>query len=237
MNNIYLSVIIPAYNESRRIGGTLQSVQNYLKIQNYSYEIIVVNDGSTDDTGLILKKIAEEIPQLKIIDNHKNEGKGYAVKCGMAEAKGDLQLFMDADNSVKINEIKNFILKITEGYDVVIGSIGIGKLIVGERNGFYRRPLGVFSKFLIRMLVTPGIYDTQRGFKLFTKKAALEIFPQLTIKRFGFDIEVLVIAQKNNLKIKELPVQFDNPKGSKVSLFSYVETFFELLKIIVKLKI
>lgn len=237
MSTLYLSIIIPAYNESKRIGDTLRSLASYFQHANYYYEIIVVNDGSTDSTFAVLQNLQTEISQLKIINNPKNMGKGYAVKCGMQAATGDLRLFMDADNSVKINEVEIFLSKTAEGFDVVIGSIGLDKKdvrMVSENNGYYRRPIGLFSKYITRIFATPGIYDTQRGFKLFTKKAVDVIFPKLSVNRFGFDIELLVVAQINNLKIKELPVEFNNPKGSTVNLMSYVVTFFELLKIVIK---
>ena len=158
-------------------------------------------------------------------------GKGYAVKCGMAAADGKLCLFMDADNSVKIEEIEKFIPEVEAGNDVVIGSIELQKKDVHEHNGKHRRFLGSLSKKLIQVIATPNVRDTQRGFKLFTKEAAEIIFPKLTIHRFGFDIELLVIAEANGFKIKEMPVAFDNPAGSTVTFSSYFTTFIELMNI------
>lgn len=234
MNAPYLSIIIPAYNESKRIGSTLENVTLYLQQANLTFEIIVVNDGSTDETLSVLENLKTKIPELQIINNLENMGKGYSIQCGMLSAVGALRLFMDADNSVNISELRKFIPKINEGYDVVVGSIGLGDAIVNENNGYFRRPIGQFSKFITRLLVTPGIYDTQRGFKLFTRNATELIFPKLSVHRFGFDIELLVIARANNLKIKELPVEFNNPKGSTVGVRSYIATFFELIKILIK---
>lgn len=231
MNEVYLSVIIPAYREASRIPKTLISLNEYFSNKNYNYEIIVVNDGSPDNTANVVKECIPLVKNLRLIDNAYNCGKGYAVQCGMLEALGKLQLFMDADNSVTIDTIEKFITEIEKGNDVVIGSIALGGHIV-EHNGFHRRLFGTISKFLIRNIATPGIYDTQRGFKLFTKKAAKLIFPQQTIKRFGFDIELLTIAKINKLVIKEIPVDWDNPEGSTVNMGSYFSTLKDLVVIL-----
>lgn len=231
MNDIFLSVIIPAYKEANRIGTTLLSVDNYLRDKAYNYEIIVVNDGSPDDTSSVVTRYLPIVKNLKLIDNEVNQGKGYAVNCGMLEARGEYRLFMDADNSVDIQTIEDFLPYIEKGNDVVIGSIAISNKVV-EHNGWHRRFFGSISKFVIRNLVTPGIYDTQRGFKLFTKKSAEIIFPKQTIERFGFDIELITIARANNLIVKELPVVWDNPAGSTVTLGSYISTLGDLAKII-----
>ncbi len=232
MEDIFLSVIIPAYNEEKRIGNTLSSIQEYFKLKNITYEIIVVNDGSTDSTVGAVEAFQNKDPNLKLINNPINFGKGYAVNCGMNEAKGKYRLFMDADNSVHIDSVENFLTEIREGADIVIGSIAINKAEVTEHNAWHRRIFGTISKFLIRMVAVPGIYDTQRGFKLFTAESATRIFPLQTIWRFGFDIELLVIAETQKMKIKELPVVWDNPSGSKVRLRDYIKTFYELFRIV-----
>jgi dolichyl-phosphate beta-glucosyltransferase len=232
MNNIFLSVIIPAYNEEKRISTTLLSLNSYLLSKNYLYEIIIVNDGSTDSTAEVVTKFQTNIPNLRFINNKENRGKGFVVNCGMNIARGKYKLFMDADNSVKINAIENFLIEMNNGADIVIGSIALTKAIVIDHNPWYRRIFGTISKMVTRLVALPGIYDTQRGFKLFNSKAANEIFPLQTIWRFGFDIELLVIARVKKLKIKELPVVWDNPSGSTVRLKDYIRTFVELFKII-----
>lgn len=235
--NIYLSVIIPAYNEAKRIVRTLESVHEYLSRQDYEYEVIVVNDGSRDKTAYVAKdfnlRYGGAFKNYRVIDNKVNRGKGYAVKCGMLEAKGKYRLFMDADNSVTIDTVEEFIPQIdVAGSDVVIGSIKLGNALALERNGIHRRILSTLSKLPVRLFATPGIYDTQRGFKLFTAEAADTIFPKQTIERFGFDIELIVIALENGFKVKELPVVWDNPEGSKVSLSAYATTLRELAHIV-----
>lgn len=228
----YLSIIIPAYKESRRIGVTLLSLQEYFKNKDYGYEIIVVNDGSPDETAEVVQSYIPEIKGLRLIDNKKNKGKGHAVKCGMLESRGYYRLFMDADNSVSIDHLEYFLSHVKKGFDVVIGSIALEEADVTEHNGWHRRFFGSISKFVIRNLATPGIYDTQRGFKLFTAYAADIIFPKQTIERFGFDIELLVIARTNGLQTKELPVVWDNPDGSTVTGSDYFKTFVELFYIL-----
>lgn len=220
-----LSIIIPAYNEASRIEATLRAIQTYLK--DTSYELIVVDDGSQDATVAVLEKF----PNIKLIKNEKNRGKGYSVKRGMLAASGEYKLFMDADHSVKINNLEKFLNEARSGADIVIASIEMPGSTIRDNNHGYRRIFGKWSKWLIRAVATPGIYDTQRGFKLFTAHSADIIFPKLTIDRWGFDIEILVIAQKNNLKIKEVAVDWMNSRTSSVRFISYVDTFFELLKI------
>lgn len=228
---MHLSIVIPAYNEEKRISRTLLSFDKYLSKQNYDYEIFVVSDGSKDRTAEVVKNFQKIIKNLFLIDNQKNQGKGAVVKQGMLQAKGDFRLFSDADGSVSIEQIEQLWPFAYQGYDVVIGSIEVLGSQIEEKTAWYRRFLGKLSKFLIRLLAIWEIHDTQRGFKLFTARAAEKIFSKQTIKRWGFDIEILVIAKKLGFKIKEMPVVWINAGESKVSLKSYFSTFFELLKI------
>jgi len=230
-NNIFISVVIPAYNEEKRIGETLLKLKEYFKDKKYLYEIIVVNDGSSDATKNKVLKYREEILNLKIINLKKNFGKGYAVKRGMLEAVGEYRLFMDADGSVKIENLDLFLKKAEKIYDIVIASIKMRDSEIKEENIWYRKFLGDISKYIIRLVAVSGIYDTQRGFKLFSQKAANSIFPKQTVRRWGFDIELIVIAKLLNFKIKEVPVRWENPKGSKVTFFSYLNTLLDLVKI------
>jgi cellulose synthase/poly-beta-1,6-N-acetylglucosamine synthase-like glycosyltransferase len=229
MNPIYLSVVIPAYKEGARIGATLRNLGRYFKDKTYGYEIIVVNDGSPDDTADVVRRYQKDFPALRLIDLKKNRGKGHAVKSGMREARGQYRLFMDADNSVKIDEIERFIRVMEEEKrDVAIGSIAFGYSDATEHAGAHRRFLGSLSKFFVRIIAIQGIYDTQRGFKVFTSRAADIIFPKQRIDRFGFDIELLVIADLHGMSIAELPVVWDNPAGSTVHPSDYAKTLSEL---------
>lgn len=228
----YLSVIIPAYNEDNRIKGTLEAIYNYLSRQNYAWEVIVVSDGSKDRTVDITAEFISNKPEISLIANTKNHGKGYVVRQGMLQAGGQYRLFTDADNSTSIEQIEKFWPYVEEGYDIVIGSIEITGAEIHERAQWYRRALGKYSKYIIRIIAGLwGIHDTQRGFKLFTAKAVNNIFSRTKIDRFGFDIEVLALAKKMGYKVKEVPVIWDNPADSKVNLKSYFEVLKDLFKI------
>ncbi len=229
MPEIHLSVIIPAYNEEKRIAATLRDVNDYLKRQSFESEILLLDDGSRDKTVEVARSL--DIPNLKVIDNPENHGKGYVVRQGMLEARGSYCLFTDADNSTKISELEKFWPYFQNGFDVVIGSIEIKGSAVQERAAWYRRTLGKLAKILIRMVLIWEIHDTQRGFKCFTAESVAKIFPKQTIERWGFDMEILQIAKKQGFKIKELPVSWENPAGSKVTLGSYLSSFRELMRI------
>lgn len=229
----YLSVIIPAYNEENRIKGTLESVYNYLMPQSYFWEVIIVSDGSKDRTVEVVSEFISNKLEMRLIANTKNNGKGYVVRQGMLEAQGDFRLFTDADNSTSIDQIEKFWPYLIEKeYDIVIGSIEVEGSEIKENAQWYRRILGKYSKYIIRFVAGLwSIHDTQRGFKLFTAASAQNIFSKTKINRFGFDIEVLALAKKIGYKIKELPVIWDNPSDSKVSLKSYFGVLRDLFKI------
>lgn len=228
---IHLSVIIPAYNEAKNISSTLLDIDKYLSKQKYSYEILVVSDGSPDNTAQVVKKTQELVKNLQIIDNKENHGKGYVVKQGMLLARGEYRLFMDADNSTTIDHLDKFWPEFEKGSDIVIGSIEVKGAKIEETAAWYRRWLGRIAKYIIRFVAGLWeIHDTQRGFKLFTEKVVKEIFPKQTLMRWGFDFEILALAKKLGFKIKEVAVEWKNPPG-RVTLMSYFKTFWELLKI------
>jgi dolichyl-phosphate beta-glucosyltransferase len=230
-NKIFLSIIIPAYNEENRITATLEDINQKLQNKNWNYEILVVNDGSKDKTAEVVNNLIPKIKGLKLIDNKENHGKGFVVRQGMLEAKGDYRLFMDADNSVTIDQFDNFLPYFKEGYDIVIGSIEVSGAKVNEHAGLHRRILGHISKLIIRFVLGINIKDTQRGFKAFSHYTVEPIFSRQTIWRWGFDFEILYIALKLGFKIKEVPVIWNNPGESKVKLSGYISTFRELLKV------
>ena len=230
-NKIHLSVVIPAYNEEKRISATLLDIDRYLSNQDYDYEIIVISDGSKDNTATVVENTKQLVKNLRLIDNKENHGKGYVVRQAMLEAKGDYRLFMDADNSTKIDHLDLFWSELKNN-DIVIGSIEIKGAKIDEQSNWYRRWLGSLSKYIIRIVAGIWeIHDSQRGFKCFSALAAEKIFPKQTILGWGFDIEILVLAKRMRFKIKELPVDWHNPPETKVTLKSYIRTFMELLKI------
>ena len=228
----HLSVIIPAYNEERQIKATLEAIYNYLSRQDYSWEAIVVSDGSSDKTVEMVSEFISNKPEFSLIANTLNHGKGFVVRQGMLQAQGDFRLFTDADNSTSIEQIEKLWSFFDEGYDVVIGSIEVPGAEIHENAQWYRRFLGKWSKYLIRVVAGLWkIHDTQRGFKCFNAKSAHDIFSRTKIDRFGFDIEVLALAKKMGYKIKEMPVIWNNPGGSQVHLMDYFVTLKELFKI------
>jgi|SRR3989344_89967 len=229
---MYLSVIIPAYNEEKRIGETLKSIDEYLRRQNYEYEIIVINDGSQDKTAELVRGMESSISGLRLMDNKENHGKGYVIRQGMLQATGELRLFTDADNSTSMDHLDRFIQHIIQGQNVVIGSIAVhGHKVAPGSEPIWRRVLGKLGNLFIQIMAVPGIHDTQRGFKLFTAEAAKDIFPKLTIARWGFDVEVLALARKFGHKIKELPVDWKNDPNSTVGLRAYFQVLIETVTI------
>jgi dolichyl-phosphate beta-glucosyltransferase len=212
-----LSIIIPAYNEENRIKNTLLSINDYIKNTNLNAEIIVVDDGSKDKTMEIVDKYQKKIPNLYLVALSKNKGKGFAIKKGVEISKGKYILFTDADNSTPIEEHKNLMGKLRKmGTDIAIGSRYLANSNVKIKQPLYRVLLGRFGNLLIRVFLIDGIQDTQCGFKLFKYKAAKEIFSMQKIKRFGFDMEALVIAKSLGYKIVEVPVSWFNSPESRV---------------------
>lgn len=234
-NEIYLSVIIPAYNEEKRLPKTLEKIDRYLSGQSYDYEIIVVNDGSRDKTAEIVRSQTPSIKNLRLIDNKENNGKGYVVRQGMLSARGDFRLFTDADNSTSIDHIEKMWSEFEKGADVVIGTRDprdAKGACQASPQSWLRRSLGDIFNLLVQIIVGLwGIWDTQCGFKGFTKKAAEDIFPKCKINRWSLDPEILIIAKKLGYKIKIIPVYWINDPKSKVKFKSMVKMGIDLLKI------
>lgn len=231
-----LSVIIPAYNEEKRITATLTSVVGYLERQSYDYEIIVVVNNSHDRTFDVVSDLASGKIANLVAMNLPEPGKGNAVKRGILEkASGDFMMFMDADNATPISEVEKFWNFFQpdhgQGFDVVIGSRYTNPELVKVHQPFYRVLLSRMSNMLIQFLAVPGIKDTQLGFKVFTRKAAMEIFPLVTVLRWGFDMEVLSIALARGFKIKEVGVSWTEYGGGHVPLKAYVESLLDLMRI------
>ena len=215
MEKLYLSVILPAYNEEARILPSLKLRHEYLEKQDYSYELIVVNDGSTDKTKELVQEKIKDWPHFKLIDNKVNKGKGGVVKQGMLAAEGEWRLFMDVDESVPINEIER-LWPYAKDYEIIIGSRYTEGGKVTKKQPLVRRIISRGGNLLIQILVAWGIKDTQCGFKLFSAAAAKEIFPLQTMERWSFDMELIAIAKKHGYKIKEVPVIWQEQAGSKV---------------------
>lgn len=211
----YLSVVLPAYDEEARIVPSLEKRHEYLEKQNYSYEVLIVNDGSTDKTKELVQEKIKDWPHFKLIDNKVNKGKGGVVKQGMLEASGQWRLFMDVDESVIINEIER-LWPYTKDYEIIIGSRYIKGGKVTKKQPLIRRVISRGGNLLIQILVAWGIKDTQCGFKMFSEHAAKEIFPLQTMERWSFDMELVAIAKRHGYKIKEVPVIWEEQAGSRL---------------------
>ena len=227
----FLSVVIPAYNEAKRLPLTLIDVDKHLQEQEYSYEILVVNDGSTDATAEIVRRFSGLMENLKLVDNKENHGKGWVVRQGMLAAKGTWRLFMDADNSTSVVEFNKMLPSFKEGYEVVIGSRDVKGAKMSPPQIFYKRWLGDLGNLFIQALVLPHIWDTQCGFKCFSDEAAEKIFRLTKIDRWGFDVEALAIAKEMGYKIKEMPVFWVNDVRSHVSPTAYLQVLWEVVKV------
>ncbi len=229
---MYLSIVIPAYNESKRLPGTLREVDKYLRQQNYQYEIVVVNDGSKDNTAQVAQNLMLQILGLRLIDNKENHGKGWVVRQGLMESRGDFRVFTDADNSTSIDQVEKLLPYFKEGYDIIIGSRDIKGAVIDNPQPWHRRIMGelfnIFTQFIVGLW---GIWDTQCGFKGLSAKAAKDILPKCKIDRWAFDPEILIIGKKMGYKIKEVPVIWVNDPDSRVKLKSTIKMGFDLLKI------
>lgn len=228
---MHLSVIIPAYNEEQRLGRTLESVRSYLARQPYEYEIIVVNDGSTDGTGQVVRRSQADSKRIRLIEYSPNRGKGFAVRTGMGEATGEYRLFMDADGSTPIEEIEKFWPRFKEGNSVVIGSRRVpGSVIRTEQPG-YRLFLGWALRKAVQAIVGTRIVDSQNGFKAFTAAAADAIFPEQTVSGWAFDIEILVLARARGFAIAEVPIVWTDDRKSKVTARGMLSMLAEVVRI------
>lgn len=237
MESIHLSVVIPAFNEEGRIKKTLKKIESYLTKNDYPIEIIVVDDGSVDNTVNIVEELRKNNGNIFLLKNKFNRGKGYSVRKGMLYAQGKLVLFSDADLSTPIEEIEKFFPWFDQGYDIVIGSRGLPQSRIVVHQPFYRETIGRIFNFLVQLLVIGGIKDTQCGFKCFKSDVAKDLFEKQTIPGFCFDVEILLMAVRKGLKIKEVPIKWFNSSNTKVNMFfdSFI-MFWDLLKISIRSK-
>ena len=226
-----LSVIIPAFNEAGRIGSTLRKVSAYLSARPYAYEIIVVDDGSKDRTSDVISGL--RIKNLRIISSERNTGKGAAVREGMITAFGEMRLFMDADGSTDIGEIEKLEPYLKEGYDIAIGSRRAPGASVVIAQNTTREVLGAIYRKLVRtVLSNENEYDdTQNGFKLFSERATKAVFPDLQTAGWSFDVELLLLAKKEGLKIKEVPVVWANDQQSRMTFAGMLRMAIDLWRI------
>lgn len=235
MKECFLSVIIPAYNEEKRVLSTLSKICAYLSTKDFPYEIIVVDDGSTDNTLQMVKNFASSDNHIVILINEQNSGKGYSVRKGMLSARGEYVFFTDADLSTPIEEIEKCLPYLINGYDVVIGSRSMPGSDILVRQPWYREKMGKIFNFMVNMVLLKGIIDTQCGFKGFKREAVKTVFNRCKIDGFSFDVEALYLSRKYNFKIKEIPIRWENSPLSKVSPIKHsLQMFKDLIGIKIK---
>lgn len=215
-NQKMLSIVVPAFNEEIRLRRSLPELCDLARGFFPKFEIIIVDDGSFDRTADLVLSYGRQQPCIRLIRYEKNRGKGYAVRTGMLASKGDLVLFSDADLSTPFTEIEKLLFALECGADVAIGSRAVKESVLVKRQPLYRMLMGkTFNKF-VQLFATPGVFDTQCGFKLFTKTAAFNIFNDCQIDGFGFDVEVLFLARKRGFLIHEVGVDWINDSDSRV---------------------
>ena len=221
------SIVIPAYNERARIIATLDSVVSCVRRNGWDAEIIVVNDGSTDETADLVRDFARQAPEVQLMENPSNRGKGYSVRNGLVHAQGEIVMFTDADLSAPIEEADRLFDAIRSGADIAIGSRWLATSRQTHRQPLYRQIFGRCFNALTRAVMRLPYADTQCGFKAFTREAAQTVFQLQTIERWGFDPEILFIARKRGYKVKEVPVSWAHDARSRIS---YLRDGLQMLK-------
>jgi len=210
------SIIVPAYNESARIGATLEQILDHVQRENWNAEVVVVDDGSCDDTLDIAGRFAANHAAVRIVRNPGNQGKGYSVRNGMLQGRGKILLFTDADLSSPIAEAVKLFAALEAGADVAIGSRWLDPSLQFQRQSLSRQALSRAYNLFLRMVLLFPYRDTQCGFKAFTRTAAAKIFPLQRITRWGFDAEILYLAHRHGLKVAEVPVAWGHDEGSRL---------------------
>lgn len=234
---LVLSLIIPAYNEAGRIGQSLERICDYLGQQDFPSEVIVVDDGSTDETaGFVQRHIRHQAGKpvrLRLISNPKNMGKGFSVRAGVLQASGSIVVFSDADLSTPITELPKLLDPIRGAtHDVVIGSRAINRGLIGRRQSLWREYAGRIFNLLMRAIVGLNLKDTQCGFKAYRRELIVPIFQRQQVYGFSFDVEILYLASRQGLRIMEVPVIWNHVEGSRVHMIrDSLNMFLELLRI------
>jgi glycosyltransferase involved in cell wall biosynthesis len=215
-----ISIVIPAYNEEKRLPATLREVLEYLRAGAWSrHEILVVNDGSGDGTARVVDDFARECPEIRLLENPGNRGKGYSIRHGMLKAQGDWVLFTDSDLSAPIAELDKLMRAVREAKaSIAIGSRALDRTLIQVHQSWFRETAGRIFNLLMRGLTGLQFHDTQCGFKLFEARAAKEAFGRQLIERWGFDVEVLFIARKLGFQTIEVPVRWSHAEGTKVNM-------------------
>ena len=232
LSSLSYSIVLPAYNEGARIATTLQKILAHVEQKAWRCEVIVVNDGSSDDTASIVHQYAVRYPNLRLLANPGNRGKGYSVRNGMLNAKGDILLFSDADLSSPIAEADKLFAAINDGADMAIGSRWLKTELQIQRQPVYRQAFGRIFNALLRVILGLKFKDTQCGFKAVTREAAEYLFPLQQIERWGFDPELLYLAGRFRLRVEEVAVEWSHREGTRISpLRDGLRMFVDVLRI------
>ena len=228
-----LSIIVPAYNEEHRLPKTLDGIVAYVQSRPYRAEILVVDDGSSDATAALVKAYSQRYAELRLVSNGANHGKGYSVRHGMLEARGEIALFTDADLSTPIEEADKLLAALQDrGYDAAIGSRALDRTLIAVHQSVIREQAGIFFNCMVRWIMGIDFSDTQCGFKAFRRERSRIIFEQQRIERFGFDPEILFLAKRHGLRVAEVPVRWSHDPGTKVNVAADgIRMFLELLVI------
>jgi dolichyl-phosphate beta-glucosyltransferase len=234
LSDITYSIVIPAYNEGERLGATLEKVLGYVRQQgwNAEVEVIVVNDGSRDNTAELVRGFAAKDPVLRLVENPGNRGKGYAVRNGMLNARGEVVVFSDADLSSPIEEMPKLLAALAAGADIAIGSRWLRAELQTQRQSRHRQLFGRVFNLLLRIVLGLRFKDTQCGFKAFTRRAAQTILPLQRIERWGFDPEILFLARKFGFRVEEVPVLWGHSGDTRIHpLLDGARMFQEMLRV------
>lgn len=227
-----VSIIVPAYNEERRIGRFLEELLKFAKAQLDNYEIIIVDDGSVDNTLNVVKNIVKKDRSVRIVSYKPNKGKGFAVKKGVSESRGEFILFIDSDGSISPQQILKM-LKELETYDIVVGDRGHKESVVRQAKS--RKIIGVIFNFYVSILFNSRVRDNLCGFKGFRRKVALELFKNLVDKKWLFDVELFYKTKKRGYSLLNIPIKWEHKTGSKISLFDPFKMLFQLIDLRIKL--
>jgi glycosyltransferase involved in cell wall biosynthesis len=232
LNKITYSIVIPAYNEGERLGATLEKVLAYVRAQAWTAEVIVVNDGSRDNTAELVRSFAAKDSTVRLVENPGNRGKGYAVRNGMLSARGEVIVFSDADLSSPIEEMPKLLAALAAGADIAIGSRWLQAELQSQRQSLHRQLFGRIFNVLNRIILGLRFKDTQCGFKAFTRRAAQTILPLQRIERWGFDPEILFLARKFGFRVEEVPVRWGHSGDTRIHpLIDGARMFQEMLRI------
>lgn len=220
-----VSIVVPAFNEAVRIGVSLQKIDEFMRDSSMTYELIVVDDGSTDETSAVIDQ--SRVKALRLIRNDRNHGKGYTVRQGVLAATGNYVLFTDADLSAPIEELSKLIdVALNEGADIVIGSRAVDRSYIEKHQSRFRELGGIAFNLMVRSILGLQLRDTQCGFKLFHRQKSRRIFERVTTYGFGFDPELLFMAKRQGLRIREVPVRWSHSEGSKVRFMRHAAVMF-----------